>query len=229
MEQTKINAAFKFMIEDEEWVQKLVIGSLLMLTIIGIIPVMGWWIEIARRVMNEEEPTLPGWEGFGDFILDGVKLWAATFIISLPVVLVLMLPAFAFLFFGMDYISYADPSYFIFFSLFTVCLMPLSMIFGILSYILQAVWIGMLADGAAFFSLFNFKQIYKLLRANGNGYVLAVVITYGLTIISSLAGTVMCFVGIFPVTVYGYTVMGYLHGQAYKDAKNTIAQEPLNP
>ena len=44
-----VGAAFTYFKRDEQWVNKFLIGSLLIISIIGIIPVMGWFLEIIRR------------------------------------------------------------------------------------------------------------------------------------------------------------------------------------
>mgnify|MGYP000452871902 CR=1 FL=1 len=45
-----IGSSFSYMFKDEDWIKKILIGAVLVLTGIGGIAVSGWMLEIIRRV-----------------------------------------------------------------------------------------------------------------------------------------------------------------------------------
>jgi hypothetical protein len=70
------------------------VAILFMPFLIGLIPLMiviGYTIDVLRNVMKGDEPALPEWQDWGGFLSRGFKVVAATFIWSLPALL-LMIP-----------------------------------------------------------------------------------------------------------------------------------------
>ncbi len=83
-----IGKAFTFAFEDKDWLKKIGIAGLVMLIpLIGQITVMGWAIEVTRRVINRESETLPDWSAFGDYLVKGLKLFVISLVYSLPIIL----------------------------------------------------------------------------------------------------------------------------------------------
>src|SRR3989304_589343 len=79
-----IGAAFSFVTQDKDWIKKILIGAVLVLTGIGMVPVLGWALEITRRVIRGDTDLLPEWTEFGKFIVDGLKLILGALVWSLP-------------------------------------------------------------------------------------------------------------------------------------------------
>ena len=72
--------AFSFVFEDEDWIKKIGIGALLSLTVIGLIPVLGWALEITKRVINKDAEVLPDWSDFGGYITRGFLTFVIVFV-----------------------------------------------------------------------------------------------------------------------------------------------------
>ena len=58
---------FIFLFKDKAWLKKFVIASLLTYTILGAAPVLGWMIEIVRKVRRGENSELPEWADWKTF------------------------------------------------------------------------------------------------------------------------------------------------------------------
>ena len=105
--------SFAFPFKDPEWVKKIAIGFGLSLAvfIVPIVPTLiiaGYGKRIMQRIIIENgDPYLPEWEDWGRLLSDGLKLWGAGIIYSLPVLLLLMI------FLGMMMISLLSPLFFI--------------------------------------------------------------------------------------------------------------------
>jgi len=93
------SAPFGFLFQDKAWPRKFAIATLLTYTFVGAAPVLGWMIEIVRRVAKGEEPLLPeftdwktSWRLGGQFAFVNA-LWllpfvAGTILAYLPVIFV---------------------------------------------------------------------------------------------------------------------------------------------
>ena len=89
--------AFTYMFEDPDWLKKLGIGTLIGLVgilfspvLIGLIPILvllGYTVDVVRNVMAGHERPLPEWEDWVGFLSRGFKVAAATFVWSLPAIL----------------------------------------------------------------------------------------------------------------------------------------------
>jgi hypothetical protein len=87
-----IGQALSFIFDDEQWVGKLLIGALIsLIPIFGGFAVMGYAVAVLRNVEENRARPLPKWDRLGDYFVDGLLVWAATFVYSIPL-LVLMCP-----------------------------------------------------------------------------------------------------------------------------------------
>ena len=69
-----LGLSFTFVFQDEEWVKKLLFGAVASLVVfIGWIPLLGWVIEIARRVIRQDPEPLPDWTDLGGLFTLGLK------------------------------------------------------------------------------------------------------------------------------------------------------------
>ncbi|HTX92241.1 MAG TPA: DUF4013 domain-containing protein [Anaerolineales bacterium] len=87
-----LGKAFKYPFEDKEWASKLGLAALILIVPILNFAVAGYSIEIIRRVMRGDSQPLPSWDELGKKFLDGLLLFLANLIYSLPMLLLLCLP-----------------------------------------------------------------------------------------------------------------------------------------
>jgi len=81
--------AFTYAFEDTDWLKKVGIAALVFLIpIVGGIIVMGWALEITRRVINDDPQPLPDWSDFGGYLGKGFKAFVVSLVYALPVLLV---------------------------------------------------------------------------------------------------------------------------------------------
>src|SRR5260221_12523598 len=68
---------FGFVLEDPDWVKKVLIGGafvLLSMGIVGAFFVAGYWARLLRRVAAGDPRPLPEWDDLGGISSDGLKL-----------------------------------------------------------------------------------------------------------------------------------------------------------
>lgn len=80
-----IGKAFGFVFEDEEWVSKLLLGTvILLIPIFGTFVLIGYTIALTRNVKAGEPRPLPAWQDLGRYFMDGLMFWVATLLYTLP-------------------------------------------------------------------------------------------------------------------------------------------------
>jgi hypothetical protein len=203
--------AFSYAFQDEEWIKKILIGAVLVLTGIGMIPVLGWMMEIIRR-SKDGDYSLPEWADFGTLFMDGLKAMAIGLIWSIPAAVIGGCIAGGSIL-ASD--SSTDVLGWALVALGTCIALPYSL--GML--LLAAPMIGILADTGEFGMALNPVNSFKLFRNNIGGYLITLVVQmFGFPILSSI-GSIACGVGAFAAMAYGYSILGNLYGQAYAAAK----------
>ncbi|MBA3532582.1 MAG: DUF4013 domain-containing protein [Ardenticatenales bacterium] len=85
-----VGRALTFMFEEEEWVMKLAIATLMTFLgflIVPLIILQGYTIEIIRRVGRNERPALPTWDNWNLYLSDGLKAFGAGIAYASPTIL----------------------------------------------------------------------------------------------------------------------------------------------
>ena len=216
-----LESALKYVWEDKDWLKKFGVAALLILSVIGSFALFGWLGEIARRVAAEEEEILPGWEPLGDYFLNGLKIFAITFVWSLPVILVIIGTSVGFI--STTFIE--DPGPFIaVISVFSICLYVFIFLYIIAINLLSPpLWL-LLAEGGSIRKLVNPKHAWALFRANIGSYLVTMLIGWLIAAILSPLGAVVCLVGALFTSLYSQTTLAHLVGQATRQARTNMAE-----
>lgn len=191
----------------KEWISKALMGVVFAVLIIffgiGLIPLMGWSIAIARGVIQGREDPLPDWSELGQTIIDGLKLVVIFILWFIPLWILLLLGALI----NSDFLS--------------IVLNCCGAIYGVLASILLLGVFGLLADDRPFGEALNPANSWRVVSANWANTILAwLVAALGASIASSLS-IILCGVGIFLGIAYGYSLYGHLYGQLYREAQGS--------
>jgi hypothetical protein len=207
--------AFSYAFQDEEWLKKIAIGAVLVLTGIGMIPVLGWMMEIIRR-SKDGDYSLPEWADFGTLFVDGLKAMAVALIWAIPgAVIGGCIGGGVALYSGGS--SDAMEIVGLGLTILSSCIaLPYYLALGLL----MPPMIGVLSDTGDFGQALNPANSFKLFRNNIGGYLIVLVIQmFGFPILTSI-GAIACGVGALAAAAYGYAIIGNLYGQAYAAAQS---------
>ena len=205
--------AFSYVFEDEDWLKKLALASLLCLTGIGIIPVLGWGLEVIRRVIKEEPEPLPDWSEFGQYFVKGILVVLVAFIYSLPIIVIGSCNAGAGTLLGNTGEDFATPAIWIL----TMCLSCIYIIYGLGISLVVPAALGNYAASGEFGSVFKLGKIFKIVKDNLGNYGLVFLGMLLSNIIAPL-GAVACGIGVAVTSAYAILFNSHLIGQAYKVA-----------
>ncbi|GAB4488129.1 MAG: DUF4013 domain-containing protein [Anaerolineales bacterium] len=216
--------AFTFVFEDPDWLKKVAIAGLVsLIPVVGSIAVLGWALEITRRVIHGEAETLPEWSDFGGFIGKGFQALVVGLGYALPLILLFVcgmsiafIPA---MLSGNGQNADAAGGLT---ALVMFCTYCLAAIFGIgIGVVIPAAY-GKLADTGELGAAFRFGEVFGLVRAAPGPFLM--VLLGGIVANGFIAplGSVACGIGLLFTAAYAMLVMGHLYGQAYKNAKETL-------
>lgn len=209
-----IGKAFTFAFEDKDWLKKIGIAGLVMLIpLIGQFTVMGWALEVTRRVIRHEPETLPDWGAFGDYLVKGLKMFVIGLVYALPIILLSVCANVPYMFLG----DSSDETMISIISIASICVSCLSALYGIaLGFVIPAAFANFVVTdelGAAF----RFSEVFGLVRAAPAAYLLALIGSIVAGIVASL-GLILCFIGVIFTVAWSYVIQSHLWGQAYNEA-----------
>jgi len=221
-EEMNFGRAFTFVFEDPDWMKKVGIAALVsLIPVVGTIAVLGWTLEITRRVIKGEGETLPEWSDFGGFIGKGFQALVVGLGYAAPLILIFIcgmsisvLPAM------MSNGNNADALGGVM-ALVMFCTYCLAALLGIgIGIVLPAAY-GKLADTGELGAAFRFGEVIGMVRAAPGPFLM--VVLGGILANGFIAplGSILCGIGLLLTYAYAMLVMAHLYGQAYKTAQET--------
>jgi hypothetical protein len=215
--------AFSYVFEDEEWLKKIgLAGVIALIPIIGQFVIVGWGLEIVRRVIEDDPEPLPDFTEFGDFLVKGLLIFLVGFVFFLPPILLIacnltLLPVF-------DPAGSGGETGF---TIITICLVCLNLLYGIVASFFLPAAVGNYAAKGELSAAFKLRELFQLVKKNFGPYLLVVLGSWVAVLIASL-GVIACVIGVLFTSAYSYAVTAHLIGQAYeRDTGAVDMNEPI--
>ncbi len=215
-----IGKSLTFVTEDENWIKKLGIGTLVNLVPILNFAWLGYIVEMLRNVQQDDPRPLPEWDDFGGKFMKGLMLGLANLVYALPIILVMcvvwgvmMIPAMAEQGNG-DSGALGGA-----FGLVSILLFCCIGIYGLaLSFVGPAILINFAREGS-FGSCFQFSAISQIITQNTQAYLTAwgigILVSLGVGLAVGLLGWIPCvgWLASLAATAYIMVVWAHLFGQ----------------
>ena len=208
-----------------------------------IIPIVPWLFILGyagaimkQIIVDKQEPSMPDWKNWNEYISLGVKLFGVNIIYAIPAFIpmlfgygAMMLPAF------MDAFSrnphtYSNPDQFLgitmLFSFGGFALFGIGMLFSIIIWIFLPPALAHVVAKDSFAAGFHFREWWKVFRANIGGFILSIVIAGGLYMVLMFVTQIIYMTIIFCIllpflfafiSAYLSIIVFTLFAQAYSD------------
>ena len=153
--------AFSFPFKDPDWVKKiLIVGLITIIPIIGEIFLLGWAVEITRRVIQNEPTPLPDID-FGTHLSKGFQVFIIELVYAIPLIIFTLPPnLLPFLVQNMQDCNSASTITVII----SLCCGGLSLLYAIfLAFVLPAA-VGNFAAKGTIGAGFSFSEVFSLVR-----------------------------------------------------------------
>lgn len=213
--------AFTYVFEDSDWLKKIGIAALVsLIPIIGQLIVLGWSLEVTRRLIRNEPALLPDWSDFGGHIMKGLKAFVIGLVYSLPIILVGACQGVVPLLAG----DGGDDTLTSIVTIITICFSCVIFIYALLlAFVIPAAY-GKFAATDELGAAFRFGEVFGLVRAAPSAYLIALLGTIVAGFVAGL-GIILCFIGVFLTLVYSMAVNAHFYGQAYNQATAAKAMQ----
>ncbi len=220
----EIGRSFTFPFQDKSWLSKLLIAAVVSIVPIVNFALVGWMVDIAKRVMDHELEELPGWDEFGKKWMGGLYYTVAGFIYALPVILVSCVMFV--ISFGSTFAVAQEGTTeevvaaimagngIVFF-----CLTCLMILYGLVLSVLMPALLVHYAKEDNFGAMFKLGVVYGKVRENAGSFFMAWLVTlvFGVLVGFVLSGIIML-VGWIPCIGWIITLLVSLLAAPYTSA-----------
>lgn len=204
--------AFSYPFEDPDWAKKIIIPALItLIPIFGEIFILGWMLDIVRRVIRRDPTPLPELD-LGRQFVDGLKALVVGLVFAIPI-LILELPTII-LSVNSSSGNMDQQTANGLITIVSLCCGGLVIIYALLmAFVTPAAYANMVAKDQLS-AAFRFSELWTLIRANPGAWLM---VFLGVLVTGFIAplGTIACVVGVLLTATYAMVVNAHLYGQAY--------------
>ena len=210
-----IGKAFSFVLDDENWIVKVLVGGVLsLIPFVGPILVYGYGLELMENVIQGRSRPLPEWDDWGGKLVKGIMYLVISFVYALPIVLLGICFGLLMTVLGA---AEAEEAINVIGSLGGVCFGGFALLYGILLTLALPPAIGRYLETGELGAAFRLGEVFALVRDNIGAWIIALVLSWLAGLIASL-GIILCFVGVLFTAFWANLVMMYLWGDVYRQA-----------
>jgi len=201
------------MFEDESWIMKIIIGGILLFIPIVNFMVLGYQLEVLKRVADGMDIPLPEWDDFVGKSIEGLLAFLIALVYNIPTILVVCLPI------GLIAMAGAADSAVLMSMarLVTACAYCVLPVWGIVVLLILPAAIIRYATTGELMSAFQFGEIFGFIRDNIANYIVAIILWIVANFIAGF-GVIACFVGVLFTEFWAYLVMAHLLGQVQRES-----------
>lgn len=219
--------AFSYVFDDPDWLKKVGLGGLIYMVPILNFAAAGYSLEVAQRVINDDPRPLPEWSDIGGKLVKGLLVSVIGMVYALPLFFL------GFLMWGgmvaaggvvgiVSSSPRSDEAIGGIMMAVYACFGCLMLIYGLFAGLVLPAAIGNYAAKDQLSAAFRFGDVFSLVQKNLGTYLMVLVIELAAAFAASLAGSILCGVGLYFTTFYALLVSHHAIGQAYRQASAQI-------
>ena len=228
-----IGRALTFFTEDERWIEKTAIGtgvlllstllSFILVGVVGYLIVMGYSVRLLQNVRDGKKTVLPEWDQWGDDLSRGFRLFVVQFVWALPILLIIVPIFIVSVLVGSAGGSEAEG----FAAILALCATCISFIVAIAYMLIQPAVTIFFAEREQIGDGLQIARIWDWTKAHiGEVVIVTIVYIVGSMIIAtvgSIAGVILCFIGLLVTIPLAQWVIYYLQFHLYGQLAPAVA------
>ena len=199
--------AFTFLFNDKKWIGKFLVG-----VVISLVPIVnfagyGYMIQLLKNVRDGAEETLPDWDDFGKYFVDGLKFMLGFLVYLIPVILL----SFFVLIFAIVADAAGDAG-----DAFGVAMMLLTCLIFFFTFLPMLLYPALFIQYGKedhISDMFKLREMRDLFKANSGNYIIVLIMVLFVVGFIASFGMLFCFIGIFFTAWYAQLVSAHMIGQ----------------
>ncbi len=226
-----IGRSFSYVFEDQQWLKKVLIGGIINLIPIVNFAATGYWLEETKKVYEGRDLPLPEWDNFGGYFMKGLMTFVATFIYSLPILIIYCCMAIIVPMLvgggssGTGRNAQPGPMAGLAAPI-SICLGCLILLYAIALIVFLPALLIRYATTEQFGVFFQFGPAWQLISSNVGNYVVALLVFIIAALVAAMIGSIACGIGAAFTGFWASLVGAYLFGNF---ARGTVAPSTVAP
>ncbi len=218
-----IARALTFFTEEDRWIEKTTIGTLVLLVssllsvvlvgVVGFFILTGYGVRLMRNVQQKTRPVLPEWDQWGEDLTRGFKLFLVMLLWSLPIIVAVIPTVFGAM------LADSGGGGEIIGGILLLCGSCVTILYALFLMLIQPGITIAFARNEQISDAFQFTAIWQWTRDQiGNVLMVAIVYVVGSLIISTVAGIVgmiLCGIGLLITIPLGVVISTYFQYHLY--------------
>lgn len=206
-----LGRAFGFFFEDENWLNKVLIGGLLqIIPIVGQLALLGYLFEVARNVAQGNPRPLPDWSDLGTKLVKGVYGFVIGLVYSLPIIALVLVWVVLIAVVGVA--SGNSEAAGGVMALLILCLYALLFVLALVIQVVVLAAFARYVQTDSLSAALQFGEVIGMVRSTPSTWVVLFLV-YILTSLVGSLGSIACGIGVLFTYVYGMAVFGHALGQ----------------
>jgi hypothetical protein len=206
-----LGRAFGFFFEDENWLNKVLIGGLLqIIPIVGQLALLGYLFEVARNVAQGNPRPLPDWSDLGTKLVKGVYGFVISLVYSLPIIALVLVWAVLIAVVGVAGGNSEAAGGVM--ALLILCFYALLFVVALVIQVVILAAFARYVQTDSLSTALQFGEVIGMVRSTPSTWVVLFLV-YILTSLVGSLGSIACGVGLLFTYVYGMSVFGHALGQ----------------
>ncbi len=215
-----IGKSFSYMFEDEKWIEKIGIGGLVsLIPILGNFLVIGYFVELVRRVRQHEPEPLPAWDDWGGKLADGFKLFVVYLVWGLPLIILYFLILIPMMIAGDSDTGSTIAS------LFALCFGCFAFLYAIVLWLASPAITIKFAETGEIGAGFQVGEILNFTKSHLGEIIVVVLVSLVAYLIAGLIGAILCLIGM--IFTYFWAGLVQYHMMAQIGLEEAEPQRPL--
>jgi hypothetical protein len=211
--------AFTYVFEDPDWIKKIIImGLIILIPILGQIVLVGWMVDIIRKIIRQEPVTLPSL-AFGEQLSDGFKMVVISLVYAAPIILLSIIQGIiSGVAGGMTSDGNMAEAGGALIAIVSLCFGLVYFLYGIVLAFVMPIVYGRYAEIGTIGSGLQFGEVINMAKKVVAPLLITIVGNIAASFVASL-GSIACGIGVLATTAYAMAVMAHFYGQVYNLAK----------
>ena len=215
-----IERSVKYVFEDEEWLQKMLIGAVVNIVPIVNFAAVGYGMQAARNSIDGQDTPLPEWSDFGQQFVKGLMAFVGALIYFLPLILVScvlgVISSVAY-----EYGGNSGGG------LINACLGLFGFAYCVIAGFVLPAALTRYVVTDEFAAMFRFGEVFAYIKDNLGNYMMAVIVAILVSVVASLVGSLACGIGLLFTSFWGMMVYANLFAQVYIESEPAVSVDPV--
>lgn len=220
-----IGKSFTYVLDDPQWIMKVLIGGVLLLIPIVNLAVFGYALNTSKNVADGNPTPMPEWSDFGNHFMRGLYAFIGVLVYFLPAILLyccLFVIIFALSLAAGGTTSRSNDALGGVVSIVSLCFYCVIGLYSLVASISIPAALTRFAMSANQLSIFwDFRGNFGFIRQNLSNYVIALLVGWVASFVAGF-GIILCIVGVVFTWFWAYMVTAYLYGQLWRASQGTM-------